>query len=127
MARHHRTRPAIIRHPEFGIGGQTARPIPGGQHPVSTSALRKARSRNEFNADIHPAGPAISVGSGGGLEVCFGSVPFLSSLYIMGSPPSGLCILDSPESAKEPICPLDTSPEGLDSLFGGVSGMARPH
>jgi hypothetical protein len=36
--------------PECDIGGQTARPVHGGQHPVSTSALRNARSRNEFNA-----------------------------------------------------------------------------
>src|SRR4030067_640338 len=66
--------------PEFGIGGQTARPVHGGQHPVSTSALRNARSRNEFNASSHPVGPALSAGSGRGFGVCFGSVLLLSSL-----------------------------------------------
>jgi hypothetical protein len=73
-------KPAFIRHPEVEIGGQTARPVHGGQHPVSTSALRNARSRNEFNASSHPVGPALSAGSGRGFGVCFGSVLLLSSL-----------------------------------------------
>ena len=71
---------AFIRHPEFEIGGQTARPVHGGQHPVSISALRNARSRNEFNASSQPVGPALSDGSGRGFGVCFGSVLLLSSL-----------------------------------------------
>ena len=73
-------KPAFIRHPEFEIGGQTARPVHGGQHPVSTSALRNARSRNEFNAFSHLVGPALSPGAGRGFGVCFGSVLLLSSL-----------------------------------------------
>ena len=73
-------KPAFIRHPEYEVGGQTARPVHGGQHPVSTSALRNARSRNEFNAYSHPVGPALSAGSGRGFGVCFGSVLLLSSL-----------------------------------------------
>jgi hypothetical protein len=72
-------KPAFIRHPEFEIGGQTARPVRGGQHPVSTSALRNAHSRNEFNAYSQPVGPALSAGSGRGVGVCFGSVLSLSS------------------------------------------------
>jgi hypothetical protein len=61
-------------------GRQTARPVHGGQHPVSTSALRNARSRNEFNASSHPVGPALPAGPGRGFGVCFGSVLLLSSL-----------------------------------------------
>ena len=91
--------------PELEIGGQTARPVHGGQHPVSTSALRNARSRNEFNASSHPVGPVFSVGSRRGFGVCFGSVLFLSSLNLMHSPSPGPCLLGSPDSAKEPICP----------------------
>jgi len=72
--------PVFIHHAEFEIGGQTARPVHGGQHPVSTSALRNARSRNEFNAYSHPVGPTLSAGSGRGFGVCFGSVLLLSSL-----------------------------------------------
>ena len=73
-------KPAFIRHPEFEIDGQTARSGHGGQHPVSTSALRNARSRNEFNASSQPVEPALSVGSGRGFGVCFGSALSLSSL-----------------------------------------------
>ena len=72
--------PTFTRRPEFGIGGQTARPVHGGQHPVSTSALRNARSRNEFNAYNHPVWPAFSAGSGRGFGGCFGSALLLSSL-----------------------------------------------
>src|SRR4030042_311346 len=46
----------LHRHPEFDTGGQTARPVHGGPHPVSPSALKKARSRNEFNAPRPPVG-----------------------------------------------------------------------
>ena len=88
--------------PEFEIGGQTARPFHGGQHPVSTSALRNARSRNEFSASSHPVGPLLSAGSGRGFGVCFGSVPLLSSLKFINSPPSGPCLLDSPDPGMEP-------------------------
>ena len=67
-------------HSEFGIGGQTARLVHGGQHPVSTSALRNARSRNEFNALSQPVGRVLSPGgSGRGIRFCFGFVLFLSS------------------------------------------------
>jgi hypothetical protein len=65
-------------------------------------------------------GPALSAGSGRGFGVCFGSVLSLSSLLLMDSPPSGPCLLDAPDSAKEPICRLDTRLEGLDSGFGGA-------
>jgi len=117
-------KPAFILHPEFWIGGQTARPVHGGQHPVSRSALI-ARSRNEFNASSHPVGPALSAGPGRGFGVCFGSVLSLSSLEHMDSPPSGPCLLDSPESAKDPVSPWDSRPEGLDSRFGSRNRARR--
>ncbi len=61
------------------IGGQTARPVHGGQHPVSISAL-SARSRNEFNPSSQLVELALSGGSGRGFGVWFGSMLLLSSL-----------------------------------------------
>ncbi len=99
------SKPAFIPCPESETGGQTARPAQGGQHPVSISAL-SARSRNEFNPSSQPAGPVVSGGSGRGFGICLGSVVLLSSLLLKDFPPSGPCRLDSPGSAKQPICPL---------------------
>jgi len=53
------------------------------------------------------------------------SVPLLSSLWGMDSPPSGPCLLDPPDSAKEPVFPFDMRPAGLDSRFGGAGARAR--
>jgi hypothetical protein len=115
----------LHEHPEFEIGGQTARPVHGGQHPVSTSALRNARSRNEFNASSHPAGPALSAGPGRGFEVCFVSALSLSSLEHMHSPPSGPCLPDSPESAKDPVSFLRFTSGGFRFRFGSRNRARR--
>ena len=93
--------------PPSGVRDWRADRPPGSWGSTSSIYIRlKERAlRKEFNALNHPVVPALSVGSGRGFGVCFGSVLLLSSLSLMDSPPSGPCLLDSTDSAKEPICP----------------------